>query len=233
MRSSPPASRASSSVPAIPNPVVDGRGIERIRAAGIEVEAPRRPRRAPPERGVARLEVARPSVRHLQGGDHPRRARLRSRPALGVGRRVAAPGARAPRALRTRSRSGWGRCGPTHRASTRAMSVPPGSLGDSPSVAARCRKGRSSSCAPARSTRSCARSRRRASSRCCWRAGRPSPRRSSPPVSSTSCSSSSRPSWPGTGRVSSATSRRRSSSSTSARSPRERTCSLEAYLREP
>src|SRR6185503_2043250 len=115
-------------------------------------------------------------------------------------------------------------CGPTHRASTREMSVPSASLGGSPSVAARSRKGRSSSCAPARSTRSCARSRRTVSSRCYWRAGRRLPRRSSPPVSSTSCSSSSRPSWPGTGRVYSATSRRRSSSSTSARSPRERTC---------
>ena len=92
-----------------PNPVVDGRGIERIRAAGIEVEllddlAARRQNEA-----WRVVEVARPAVRHVQGGRDARRPRHGARPPLGIGRGVAAPRARAARRVgRGRGRHGDG-----------------------------------------------------------------------------------------------------------------------------
>ena len=49
-----------------PNPEAGG-GLERLRDAGVVVELPRPRRGAAPERGVARLGLARAAVRDLQG----------------------------------------------------------------------------------------------------------------------------------------------------------------------
>ena len=162
-----------------PNPVVDGRGIERLRAAGIEVEllddlAARRQNEA----WRVWKSLGRPFVTY--------------KAAVTLDGRVTVPGRRWVSGEESRRR--------VHelRAASDAVAVGMGTVrADAPRLdardvdaaqaasAARLRPrpaaGRiaSSSCAPARSRRSCARSPRRASSRSCSRAARPSPRRSS------------------------------------------------------
>ena len=66
--------------------------------------------------------AARAAVRHLQGRGHARRPRHRARPALGDAARRAGASCTSCARQPTRSRSGWGRCAPTRRGSTRATS---------------------------------------------------------------------------------------------------------------
>ena len=175
-----------------PNPEAAG-GLERLRAGGDRGRARRPLRGAAPERGLAHLEGARPPVRHLQGGDHARRPGHRAGQRAGSPARPRGASSTSSGPRRTRSPSGWEPCGPTHRASTRATSPSCGSRAGSPSAAGRCRRTRSSSCAPATLARRARRARRRG------RAVAPPRRRADArdglprgEISSTSCSSSSR-----------------------------------------
>ena len=98
-----------------PNPKVDGRGFERLRAAGVEVEvAELWAARVQNEAWRVWIARGRPFVTYKVGG-HARRARDRAGLALGLGRGEPPPRARAAGGGRTRSRSGWARCGRTTR----------------------------------------------------------------------------------------------------------------------
>ena len=81
-----------------PDPRTDGRGIARLRDAGVEVEVLDDPRAPSPERGLADVGYARPPVRHAQDRRHARRPRGRPRVALDHRRGEPAPRARAARA---------------------------------------------------------------------------------------------------------------------------------------
>ena len=95
-----------------PNPR-DGRGIERLRDAGVEVELAGRPARAPPERGLADWTLGRPFVTYKVAatldGRWPFPGALDHR--RGESRRRV----HELRAGSTRSRSAWAPCAPTGR----------------------------------------------------------------------------------------------------------------------
>ena len=96
-----------------PNPVAAG-GLETAARRRDRGRVARQRRGAPPERGVAHVEGARTSVRHVQGRGDARRPRLRARASLDLGRGVAAPRPRASR------RVGRGRRRHGHRPRRRA-----------------------------------------------------------------------------------------------------------------
>ena len=164
-----------------PNPEAAG-GLERLRAAGVEVELDDRfEARRQNEAWRTWKALGRPFVTY--------------KAATTLDGRVTVPGTRwvtgeASRrrvhelraALRRGRGRAWGRCGRTRRGSTRATSRSRGSRAGSRSAAGRCPPG-SDARAPlgARSTRSSRRSRPRACSRSCSRAGRRSRPRSSRP----------------------------------------------------
>ena len=206
-----------------PNPEAAG-GLERLRAAGVEVELDDRfEARRQNEAWRTWKSLGRPFVVY--------------KAAISLDGRVTVPGRRWVTGEASRRQVhelrasldavavGMG----TVRADAPrldARDVPScGSRAGSPSAGGRCRRNRRSSCGRGDSTRSSPRSQPRACSRCCSRAGRRSRRRSSRPGSSTSCSSSWRRCSPETGRTSSAISRRRGSCSTPRRGRSARTCS--------
>ena len=205
-----------------------GRRRTRARAPprrGDRGRAPRRPRRTPPERGVARR--GRRSAGRSSRTRRPSRSTAASPSRAAAGCRARSRGGACTSCARPPmpSRSGWGRCGPTRRGSTRATSSAATSRAGSPSAAARCRRGRSSSCAAARSRTSCTRSRAEGVQSLLLEGG---------PTLATAFLAAGfvdklllfvAPVLAGEGPRCSATSSRRSSSSTSARSHRERTCS--------
>ena len=170
-----------------------GGGLERLRAAGLEVELVDAFEARAQNEAWRTWVDARPTVRHLQGRGDARRPRDRAGIALGVRRGEPPAGARAARARRTRSPSAWARCAPTIPASTHVASMPRASRGGSRSGAARCRTARELELRAgpldggtdgARPPKAC--------SRCCSRADRRSPPHFSSRASSTSSSSSSR-----------------------------------------
>ena len=144
-----------------PNPNVSGGGVERLREAGVDVEVvdgEPAVARAQSQRGLAVRARARAAVGDLQGRGHARRPDDGARRALGHGRGGAAPRARAAR-LGRRGRRRHGHRPRGRAAARRARtSTRRSSRAGSRSAAARCRTAPSSSCAPARSTTSCARS---------------------------------------------------------------------------
>ena len=131
-----------------PNPKTNGRGFERLRDAGIEVEllGGELEWRARPERGLPHLGRERPALRDLQGRGHARRQGGRGgrRRALGLGRGEPSPRARAAGRGR-RCRGGHGHC-PRRESSLRppGRSAPSASRADSRSARAPCRKAPSS-----------------------------------------------------------------------------------------
>ena len=222
----------------LPRPEPRRRRRARAAAPGRRRGRARRPLRgAATERGLADVDVARTPVRHVQGRADARRPGDRAGDALGDRRGVAAARARAAGRLgRRRRRDGHRarRCAPARRAGRRRSLRQPRRLafGRGPLPAglrarAALRRPLDEELARAR--------RRRASSRSCSRAGRRSRRRSSRRTWSTSCSCSSRRRSPGDGPT---VPRRPPGAAVAARAPVEharsaRTCSLEAYLREP
>ena len=90
-----------------PNPKAAG-GAERLRGAGVEVDARRLARGAAAERGVAHVGRARPAVRRRTRPRSRSTGACRSRPRWVTRRGVAPARARAARGRRTRSRSGMG-----------------------------------------------------------------------------------------------------------------------------
>ena len=194
-----------------PNPEAAG-GVERLRAAGVEVELTDSLRGAPPARGVPHVgRLGRPFVIYkvamtLDGRVTVPGERWVSGPeSRRLVHRAARPGRRGRGRRRDRARR-------PSRASTRATSRRRrASRGGSSSRAGRCRRGSTARAAhrPA-ARRAASAGRRRASSRSCSRAARRSRRRSSPRAWSTRCSSSSRPPWRGRGSRRSLRYRRRS-----------------------
>ncbi len=162
-------------------PGSEPRGGGRARPAssgGRRGRAGRSARGAAPERGLAHLEGARTPVRHLQGGDHARRASHRARHALDQRERNRGVSYTSCARRRTPWPSAWERCAQTRHASMRVTFRSCGNPGDSPSAAGRCRTAPSSSFARGSSASSSRLSPPRASNRCCSRVGLPWRRRS-------------------------------------------------------
>ena len=119
-----------------PNPLTNGAGFERLRAAGIEVELPGGEAEwlaQGPEPGVPGVGLPGAAVRRLQGGGDARRAGHGAR--LALGDRGGEPAARA-RAARRRGRRG-GRDG--DRARRQSDADRPGRAGRAAAAAARVR----------------------------------------------------------------------------------------------
>ena len=174
-----------------PNPEAAG-GLERLRAAGVDVELDDRfEARRQNEAWRTWKGLGRPFVVYKAAITLDGRVTVPGI-ALGDGRGLTTARPRAAR--RARCGRGGDGDGAGGCAATRCPRCPRHAA----AAQARLRPGaaaaglRRSSCARGLSTRSSLRSRPRACSRSCSRAGRRSRRRSSRPVSSTSCSSSSR-----------------------------------------